>query len=215
MPLRSRGNFIHLKNLLSADFFGDLYLIEADYMYGRLNKLTDGWRGRDPGYSVTLGGGIHMIDLIMWITGSRVTEVSAFGTTIATAKKLEFGNPDTEIVNLKLENGALARITSNFPVVSRHHHRVALFGTERSYLLDSLGETYTERVEGEPRTLQMRSREESEFPDDCLANYLDSIVSGTKALVSCEEAMSSAQVALQIKRSVAAGTVELISPFSS
>lgn len=210
MPLRARRNFIELKNRLSSGFFGDPYLIEADYMYGRIHKLTDGWRGQDSDYSVTLGGGIHMIDLIMWLTNSRVSEVSAFGNSIATEKKLPFGNPDTEIVNLRLVSGVLARVSSNFPVVSRHHHRVAVFGTERAYLLDATGEAYSERVRGEVRTERLLRYEDSEFLRDSLASFLSSIAGGTKALVSTEEAMVAAQVALKIKRSVAQGTVELI-----
>jgi len=214
MPLRARGNFIELKNRVSSGFFGDLYLIEADYMYGRINKLTDGWRGQDSDYSVTLGGGIHMIDLVLWLTGSRVTDVSAFGTSIATRKKLQFGNHDTEIVNLRLENGALARVASNFPVVSRHHHRVALFGTERSYLHDALGETYSERGEQEIRNVRMPSRQGNEHPDDSLATFLNSIVDEAQALVSTFDTLLAAQIGLKIKRSVAFNTIESVPPLS-
>ena len=208
MPLRTRKNFVKLKSLASSGFFGSPYLIEADYMYGRIAKLTSGWRGQDPDYSVTLGGGIHMVDIVMWLSDSRVTEVSAFGAQIATKNKLRFGNPDTEIVNMRLENGMIARVSSNFPVVSRHHHRVALFGTERTYLLDSLGESYTERVGDQAQTRQMQRHQEPEFPQNCLESFLESIEGDAQALVSIKDTLWSTHVALRIKRSLAHGTVE-------
>ena len=210
MPLRSRNNFVELKKLVTSGFFGKLYLIEADYLYGRLNKLTEGWRGRDPGYSVTLGGGIHMIDLIMWLTNSRVREVSAFGTALATKNKLTFGNADTEIANLRLDGGLLARVSSNFPVVSPHHHRVALFGTERTYLIDSLGESYTERRGTDFKTVRMHRDVESEFRGDSLRSFLASITGERQAIVSTSDALWSAHVGLGIKRSIAHDSVEPI-----
>ena len=61
--------------------------LEGDYDYGRRHKLTDGWRGAEPAYySVVLGGAIHLVDLLLWLTGERpVTEVTAaVGNGIAT-----------------------------------------------------------------------------------------------------------------------------------
>lgn len=211
-PLRTRNNFVALKKLVTSGFFGKLYLIEADYMYGRLNKLTEGWRGRDPGYSVTLGGGIHMLDFIMWLTDSRVREVSAFGTALATESKLRFGNADTEIANLRLDGGLLARVSSNFPTVSPHHHRVALFGTERTYLLDSLGESYTERRGKDFKTVRMRRGIESEFSGDSLRSFLASITGEMQAIVSTSDSLWSAHVGLGIKRALAERSVEPITP---
>ena len=43
---------------------------------GRKNKLY-GWRSKINDYSVTLGAGIHMIDLINWITKLKPISVYA------------------------------------------------------------------------------------------------------------------------------------------
>ena len=45
----------------------------CDYLYGRLQKITDDWRSRVADYSVMLGGGVHMVDLMLWLTGQRPT----------------------------------------------------------------------------------------------------------------------------------------------
>ena len=62
----------------------NIYYIEADYNYGRLKKLTHGWRSKVPNYSVTLGGGIHMLDLVLWITKFKPEDVKSFSNDIST-----------------------------------------------------------------------------------------------------------------------------------
>ena len=70
-----------MKKLIAEGVFGNIYYIEADYNYGRLKKLTHGWRSKVPNYSVTLGGGIHMLDLVLWITKFKPEDVK-FSQTI-------------------------------------------------------------------------------------------------------------------------------------
>ena len=53
-----------------------IYYIEADYIWGREKKLY-GWRSNIKDYSITLGAGIHMIDLTMWLLNSKPTYVTA------------------------------------------------------------------------------------------------------------------------------------------
>ena len=75
LPLRLSPRFVRVRELIAAGELGDVFHVEGDYDYGRRHKLTDGWRGKIPYYSVMLGGGIHMVDLLTWITGLRISEV--------------------------------------------------------------------------------------------------------------------------------------------
>ena len=54
--LRLSPRFRLLKEWLGAGRLGTPYYLEADYEYGRLWKLTEGWRGDLDTYSVVLGG---------------------------------------------------------------------------------------------------------------------------------------------------------------
>ena len=63
--MRSSKVFKYVLNQIRAGKFGKIYYFEGDYLYGRLKKLTNGWRGADVNYSVILGGGIHLIDLMI------------------------------------------------------------------------------------------------------------------------------------------------------
>ena len=60
-----------------------IYFIEGDYIWGRRKKLF-GWRSKIKEYTLTLGAGIHIIDLINWLTGLKPKTVYAVGNKKAT-----------------------------------------------------------------------------------------------------------------------------------
>jgi predicted dehydrogenase len=130
--LRRSPRFVDLRRRIAGGELGRVYFVEADYNYGRLWKLTDGWRGRIPGYSVMLGGGIHMADLILWLTGSRVLQVHAYGTRIS-SRETGFAGNDLIIATLALDDGGLGKIAVNFGCVEPHFHRVLVYGTEATF----------------------------------------------------------------------------------
>ena len=74
--LRYTPRFANLKQKLEASELGKIYLMEASYDYGRIHKIISGWRGEIPFYSVMHGGGIHLIDLLLWLTNQKIIEVN-------------------------------------------------------------------------------------------------------------------------------------------
>ena len=64
MVLRANPRSGYLKKLYEENKFNKLYFIEADYYWGRVEKLF-GWRARISNYSLILGASIHLIDLIL------------------------------------------------------------------------------------------------------------------------------------------------------
>ena len=66
MVLRTTPLFIDIRNEIRKKIFGNIFYIEADYLWGRLHKLYE-WRSKVNNYSLILGAAIHMIDLIIWI----------------------------------------------------------------------------------------------------------------------------------------------------
>ena len=124
--------FIKLKSLIKKKQFGKIYSVDADYNYGRLKKITHGWRGKIPFYSVTLGGGIHLIDLISWMFDSNVLEVKSYGNKLCTNKK-SFKYNDCVVSLLKFANGMIAKISSNFGCVYPHFHKLTIHGTKKTF----------------------------------------------------------------------------------
>ncbi len=130
--LRRSPRFAWLKTAVEAGELGRVYAIEADYVYGRLHKLTDGWRGKIPGYSVMLGGGIHLVDLTTWIAGDRPVEAFAYGAGLA-SKGTSFDGNDQAMALLRFESGLIARVGANFAAVHPHFHRFLVYGTRATF----------------------------------------------------------------------------------
>lgn len=130
--LRRSPRFMQLREEIDAGVLGRIYYAEADYNYGRLEKLVSGWRGRIPEYSVMVGGGVHMVDLLIWLIGDRVVEVHAMGNGIC-SEGSTFHGMDMVVATLRFENEAIAKVSANFGCIYPHFHRVSVYGTEATF----------------------------------------------------------------------------------
>lgn len=205
--MRYYPRFQRIKRMVEEGRLGSLYYLEGAYDYGRLEKLTQGWRSY-PGYSVMLGGGVHILDLLLWLkAGATVTEVTAFGSDLMT-KGTSFQGFDCVASLLRFSDGSLARITANFGCVRPHFHEMAVFG--------SLG-TATHRPEGWEIFQSRDPLEEPQFLDvpypgaskglmllDFLAG-LDSPVPA-QGVPSANEIFSCLSVCFAIDRAAKTGT---------
>jgi predicted dehydrogenase len=132
LPLRLSPRFLRVRSMIERGDLGEIYHVEADYFYGRLSKLTDGWRGRIPQYSVVLGGAVHMIDLVLWLTGGHVENVTAIGSNIA-SRRSGLAINDHVIALLHFSNGMTAKVSANFGCVRPHDHGLSVFGTKATF----------------------------------------------------------------------------------
>lgn len=133
--LRTSPRFRELKDNVKAGNYGEIFSIEADYNYGRIHKIIDGWRGKLPFYSVVYGGAVHMIDLVLWMTGVKVLEVVAYGNNIAT-QETDFKFNDFATALLKCDNGMIIKTAANFACVYPHFHCLNVYGTEGTFVND-------------------------------------------------------------------------------
>jgi len=138
LVLRGADLYRWLRTEIASGAFGDVFAFDGDYLYGRLHKITEGWRGETADYSVMLGGGVHMIDLMLWLTGQRPLSVYAVGNRICTR-----GTPvqydDFTAATMTFASGMIGRITANFGCIHRHQHIVRIFGTRKTFVLDDAG----------------------------------------------------------------------------
>ena len=130
--LRRTPRFIELRRRIQAGELGTLYYLEGDYDYGRVHKIRTGWRAEIPYYSVVHGGAIHLIDLLLWLSGGRVREVFAYGNRLA-SEGTEFRRNDLVAALLTFEDGMTAKISANFSSMVPHHHKLAVYGTRGTF----------------------------------------------------------------------------------
>jgi predicted dehydrogenase len=131
--LRLSSRFGDLKRQIEEGEFGDVYYLEGDYQFGRLEKITEGWRGSLPFYSVVYGGAIHMIDLLMWMTSDEIVEVSAYGNDIS-SRGTKFHYNDMVVAICKMKSGAIAKVSANFGCQRPHFHALEVHGTEQVFI---------------------------------------------------------------------------------
>jgi predicted dehydrogenase len=124
--------------MIQAGELGDIYAFDGDYLYGRIEKITAGWRSGVENYSVLAGGGIHLVDLMLWLTGQRPAAVAATGNQIAT-RGTAFGYHDYVSATYQFGSGLVGRVTANFGCVHRHQHVVRVFGTRATFIYDDRG----------------------------------------------------------------------------
>lgn len=148
--LREAPLYRWLREQIRNGSFGTIYAIDAEYLYGRFEKITDGWRNAVDNYSVIEGGGIHMIDLILWLTNQKPVRVSSAGNRLCTdGTKFRYNDFVTSI--MEFESGMIGRITANFGCVHRHQHVLRIYGTKATFLYDDAGaRIYTSREPEDP-----------------------------------------------------------------
>jgi len=202
--LRASPRFQDLRKLILDGALGRLFNIEGDYLYGRLEKLTAGWRGRIPDYSVTLGGAIHIIDLILWLTGDHVIEVTAIGNGLA-SEGSAFHGRDLVSALLRFKSGLVGKVSANFGCVYPHFHRLAVYGTKATF------------ENGHTAGLLWRSRDPMLAPEslasaypgvdkgDLIPSFVDAILGKGVAAVTEQEVLSAMAVGLAIDRSLTEG----------
>ena len=112
--LRKTPRFIELRERLQCGALGVPYYWEGDYDYGRLHKITEGWRSQIPYYSVVHGGAIHLLDLIWWLSGKKVLRVHSIGNNLATANT-EYKRQSLVTTILDFDDGSTACLLYTSP----------------------------------------------------------------------------------------------------
>lgn len=136
--LRENKQFKEIEKNIQKKRIGKIYFIEGDYNYGRAEKIENGWRGKISNFSVTHGGAIHMIDLILWYLKELPIDVVSSGNKLVIKNK-HFKSNDFTIGILNFKSGKIVKITSNFGCVSPHHHAFKIFGDKGSIIHDMRG----------------------------------------------------------------------------
>jgi predicted dehydrogenase len=202
--LRLSPRFVDLRERIRRGDFGRLYHLEADYNYGRLEKITKGWRGQLDFYSAVHGGGVHVADLLMWLAGDRIVEVSAFGNAIASAGS-GFKNFDNVVAAVRFASGAVGKVAVNFGCVMPHFHPVEIYGTHATFINGrECAWLYTTR---DSHTAPVRI--ETAYPGvhkgALIESFVGSIMGRCTAEVTEEDVFASLSVCFAIERSVHSG----------
>jgi predicted dehydrogenase len=126
---------ITIDNLIKQNAFGDIFMIEVDYMHRIWMTPEEKWYGsKEQSGTAILTGGCHAIDALRWFARSRVEQVSAY--QVKTENPLEY--PGTISVNIKFEDGKIGTSTTTFDAQMPYRFNIGIYGTEGSLRNDEL-----------------------------------------------------------------------------
>lgn len=178
----------------------EIYYLESDYNYGRIDKLTKGWRGKIENYSPILGGGIHLIDIILKIKGIRVKEILTMSNKIIT-KKFENISDDFTLSTLKFVDGSIAKISSNFSSSTDHHHIFNIYSKKTSYFYNrDRSKQYFREKDNKP-SIEVKYKYDNKIKGKMLNNFLESILKKNKLLVTEKELFYLMKICLMLVES--------------
>lgn len=208
--LRVSPRFELLKSWIDGGRFGRIYHLHGAYDYGRLWKLTEGWRGDLDTYSVTLGGTVHILDLLLWLTGDAVERVTARGNHMVT-EGTKFRFDDFVTATLELRSGAIATVAANFGCVHPHFHELEVWGTEATFMNGLEDATLWT---GDPPAPE---RVDAAYPGvrkgDLIASFVDAANGGGTPLVTATEVFDVMAACFAIDRAAASGEPVAAEPF--
>lgn len=172
LVLRVNNLFMNIKKKIDND---KIFYIEADYIWGRKEKLF-GWRSKIKNYSLILGAGIHVIDLVMWLLKKRPISVFAFANDIATTKSI-FKKKSMALIVLEFPGNIIAKITANGAAIHQHFHELKIF-TKNKTITNSLNGSFT-------FTKNNSKINKYDYPDKTnrkklIQNFLESIIDHKK-----------------------------------
>jgi predicted dehydrogenase len=201
LNLRTTPRFQRLKDMIDNGELGEVYYLESDYNSGRIYKVTEGWRGDLDFYSVVYGGAIHVVDLICWLVGERVSEVFAYGNKFA-SRDTKFKYNDFVASIFKFESGRIGKVTVNMGCVYPHFHTLTVYGTQATFINQP-----DKGLLIVSRDWQERPREIIEdYPgiqkSDLLVSFIDSILGDAEPMVSIEDAFATMSVCFAIEKSM-------------
>ena len=130
---RLNAEIVESRRLIREGKIGRVYGMDI-YLIADQTRLTrpayhESW----PAQKARAGGGhliwlgIHWLDLAMYLTGSRITEVAGF-TGVVGGQPLD--TEDSAAIALKFDNGTFGTMTSGYYLDRRYHSQIKIWGSK-------------------------------------------------------------------------------------
>lgn len=206
--LRMCPRFQSLKQRIQNNEMGELFHIEGDYDYGRLHKITEGWRGKLDFYSIAYGGGVHIADLLLWLTNQKITEVAGFANDIS-SRGTQFKFHDSMTCVVKFENGMTGKISVHFGSIRPHYHQLTVLGTKATFVNQEDVGLWYDSTDPEAPVHKMTGAYPGVHKGDLIYSFIDSIVGDTDCLVTKDDVFNTMSVCFAMEKSIAEGPTKV------
>ncbi|MBI3944885.1 MAG: Gfo/Idh/MocA family oxidoreductase [Armatimonadetes bacterium] len=128
--------YLDAKRRIAAGELGEIYYAETD-MSGNVARLfANGWRG-EPGinYNLVAGGGVHPLDLLLWLVGDDVVDVYGQGN-LKCLGETGLDTFDCLTFVMRFRGGCVGRCTTSFGTARPRSRPVEVCGTKGYFATD-------------------------------------------------------------------------------
>ncbi|MFB0566243.1 MAG: Gfo/Idh/MocA family protein [Candidatus Aminicenantaceae bacterium] len=201
--LRTSKRFIKVKKMIKEGLFGEIFYLEGDYIYGRGHKITDGWRGKLDFYSAIYGGGVHVVDLLIWFIEDKVVEVFSYGNRIC-SKDTNFKYEDCVVSILKFKSGCLGKSVTTLCCIQPHFHSVKIYGTKSTFVNDYKDGIWFRSTDPDG-TEVIKDEYKSYMKGDIIPGFIDSILYNKKQYIDEKDIFTTMSVCFAMNESLKSG----------
>ena len=195
LVLRVNALFKNFKKRINKE---KVYYIEGDYIYGRKKKLF-GWRSKIKQYSLTLGAGIHIIDLINWLTGLKPKSVYATGNKKAT-KGTNFKKNSMIVMMFEYPKDIIVKITANGAAIFDHFHELKIFSDNQTLVNSKLGSYIVKK--GKTKKI-LANYPDKQNRKKLIRNFIETLIKkNIKPIISVKEQVDLMSICFAVDKSV-------------
>ena len=195
LVLRVNALFKNFKKRINIE---KVYYIEGDYIYGRKKKLF-GWRSKIKQYSLTLGAGVHIIDLINWLTDLKPKSVYATGNKKAT-KGTVFKKNSMIVMMFEYPKDIIVKITANGAAIFDHFHELKIFSDNQTLVNSKLGSYIVKK--GKTKKI-LANYPDKQNRKKLIRNFIETLIKkNIKPIISVKEQVDLMSICFAVDKSV-------------
>ena len=195
LVLRVNALFKNFKKRINKE---KVYYIEGDYIYGRKKKLF-GWRSKIKQYSLTLGAGVHIIDLINWLTDLKPKSVYATGNKKAT-KGTVFKKNSMIVMMFEYPKDIIVKITANGAAIFDHFHELKIFSENQTLVNSKLGSYIVKK--GKTKKI-LANYPDKQNRKKLIRNFIETLIKkNIKPIISVKEQVDLMSICFAVDKSV-------------
>ena len=211
MVLRTCPLFEKVLGEVKSSKIGEIYHIEADYLWGRKQKITSGWRAEANYYSIIHGAAVHMIDLVLWIVKKKPVSVKALGSNIMVKGTRQKFN-DFVILLLEFDNKMSVKISAHGGGVHPHFHALKIFGENSTFIHDYPGTLWIDSTNPDQKfKIENTSYPAKRLRSKALISFVNYLLgSEQNVLVPKDDIFDVMSVCLAAEQAVESGNTVLI-----
>ena len=155
-------------------------------------------------YSVVLGGAIHLVDLLLWLSNEIPEEVTAYGNRI-TSRNTAFRHNDMVVALIRMKSGVIAKVSANFGCCRPHFHSVEVYGHQRTFInRPGSAEIYTTTSKGVKPELMNTPYYDYQKPD-LIMSFINCILGKGPPIVTIDDIYRTMATCFAIENAVSSG----------